>query len=516
MVKIGRLYVCVYKVLTQFTPSIYKAYTLTSIFVAFIRLYLFKKLDILVVRSFIGPFVGTLFIAIFILTLQFFWLYIDDMVGKGLNFITLLKLIGFVFLHVLPLALPIAMLLSSIITFGNLGETFEIVAIKAAGISLLRFMRPLFIVTIGITITAFIFLNYFIPYAELKLETLKHDIILKQPSFDIKEGVFYNKLNGYVIRVGKKEQDSIIKNVVIFEKNNQLQDNFITAESGIMRVQKNSNYLTFVLKNGWRYQEKGTRGMPETDFVRMGFTEYTKLLDLSSLNMNKTNEDVFEQNAKMLSVRQIDKALDSIVKKNSNYKERSKIELKPYFAYLQYEDSVWKKEPKTTAKQLGLNDSLKKIVYARVIDIFTSAKNNFSGLHSDYQLKAQNQRTYKIEWQKRFTFSFACIVLFLIGAPLGSIIRKGGLGTPLVFAIAFFAVFHLLNTFGERLSNSGVTSTFVGMWLSALVLLPIGFFLIFKAMRDSQLFNNEFYFRLFKQLKQHIADRKEKKNSSTI
>lgn len=473
---------------------------------------MFKKLDTLVVKAFIGPFIGTLFIAIFILTLQFFWLYIDDMVGKGLNFFTLLKLIGLVFLHVLPLALPISMLLSSIITFGNLGETFEIVAIKAAGISLLRFMRPLFIVTIGITIVAFIFLNYFIPYAELKLETQKHDIILKQPAFDIKEGVFYNKLNGYVIRVGKKEKDSIIKNVIIFEENSQLQDNFITAESGIMRVEKNSNYLTFILKNGWRYQEKGTRGAGETDFIRMGFSEYTKLLDLSSLQLNKTNESVFEQNAKMLSVRQIDKAIDSIVKKSSNFKEKSKAELQAYFTYVRFEDSVWNKAEKFKEKKLIASDSLKKIMYARAVDVFTSVKNNYSGIHADYQLKAQSQRTYKIEWQKRFTLSIACIVLFLIGAPLGSIIRKGGLGTPLVFAIAFFAVFHLLNTFGERLSNSGVTSTFLGIWMSTFVLLPIGLFLIFKAMRDSQLFNNEFYFRVFRKMKIRF----EKKTNSAL
>jgi lipopolysaccharide export system permease protein len=245
----------------------------------------------------------------------------------------------------------------------------------------------------------------------------------------------------------------------------------------------------------------------------MGFSEYTKLLDLSSLQMNKTNESVFEQNAKMLSVRQIDKAIDSIIKKSSNYKQRSKAELQAYFTYLRFEDSIWKKTEVPKEKTLVASDSLKRIMYARAVDVFTSVKNNYSGIHADYQLKAQSQRTYKIEWQKRFTLSIACIVLFLIGAPLGSIIRKGGLGTPLVFAIAFFAVFHLLNTFGERLSNSGVTSTFLGIWMSTFVLLPIGFFLIIKAMRDSQLFNNEFYFRLFRQLKAGFGKRKA--NSTT-
>ncbi|MFY8090571.1 MAG: LptF/LptG family permease [Chitinophagaceae bacterium] len=459
---------------------------------------MFKKLDILVIRAFIGPFLATFLLAIFILTLQFFWLYIDDMVGKGLNFTTFIKLIGLVVLHGFPLAMPIAMLLSSIMTFGNLGETFEIVAIKSAGISLLRFMKPLLYVAVIITIFTFLCLNYFIPVAELKLEALKHDIIVAQPALDIKEGVFYNKLNGYVVRVGKKENDSIIKNIVIFEKNNTLQDYIITAERGVMRVSPNKKFLEFTLYNGWRVLEKGYKGAEKTDFIRMGFKEYKKLLDLSSLQMNKTKEEVFQKNARMLSIRQIDKNLDSVNKQGNIYEARSKIELLPYLNFLKYRDTGWTNIPlKKSAKAFVLPDSVKRSCYEKAANSLSIARSLQNTILGDYKMRNNYLLSYKIEWQKRFTLSLACFVMFLIGAPLGSIIRKGGLGTPLIFAIAFFVLFHLLNTFGERFSKEEVMKPIFGIWLSIYVLIPIATFLLVKAMKDSQLFNNEYYFRVF-------------------
>ena len=204
-----------------------------------------KKLDILIIRSFIGPFIGAFLISLFVLTMQFFWLYIDDLVGKGLDLPTLLYLIGLVTLSWVPVALPLALLFSSIMTFGNLGESFELVAIKAAGIPLVRFMRPLVVITIFLSGLAFLFANNIIPVTQLKLATLKFDIIVAKPAIDIKEGVFYDKLDGYVIKLGKKEKnDSVIHDIVLFEKNYSLQDNVLFAESGIMRVTKDKKYLT--------------------------------------------------------------------------------------------------------------------------------------------------------------------------------------------------------------------------------------------------------------------------------
>src|SRR3989337_4014579 len=196
-----------------------------------------KKLDTLILKAFIGPFVATFFITLFVLTLQFFWLYIDDLVGKGLDLITIGKLTSYVAAYNIPLALPLAILISSIMTFGNLGETFELVAIKSAGIPLIRFMAPLFFTTLLLCGAAFLFNNNIIPVATLKMNTLKYDIIMAKPSFDIKEGVFYDKIEGFVIKGGKKEKNgTTIRNVIIYEKNYALQDNIVVAQSGEMKV----------------------------------------------------------------------------------------------------------------------------------------------------------------------------------------------------------------------------------------------------------------------------------------
>lgn len=472
---------------------------------------MFKKLDILIIKAFVAPFFATFTIAVFIFTLQFFWVYLDDMVGKGLDAIILLKLIGFVVLHCIPLVLPLAMLLSSIMTFGNLGETFEIVAIKSAGISLLRFMRPLILISCFITMIAFILLNNVIPVAELKLETLKHDIIVKQPAFDIKEGVFYNKLRGFVIKIGKKEKDdSTIKNVVIFEGNNLIQDNLITAESGVMRVTEDQKFLEFILYNGCRYQEKGQPGSIQTDYIRMGFKQYSKLLDLSSLQIGKSNENGLEKNPKMLSVRQLDYTIDSIKKTARLLENKFAGNVTSMFDFTKYVDTGWLKKDTFKTKNVPtfskiIPDSIKLSIYQNSISSINIATEKTSMLANDFKQKNESLRAHEIEWHKRFTYSVACLLLFFIGAPLGSIIRKGGLGTPLIFAIIFFAIFYLLNTFGEKFSKEQVLSAFGGIWLSTAVLLPIAIFLIYKASKDSQLFNNEFYFRLFRKIKAAIA-----------
>src|SRR5690606_27544959 len=218
--------------------------------------------------------------------MQFFWLYIDDFVGKGLGIGLIFEFIWYQSAVLVPLALPLSVLLSSIMTFGNLGESFELVAIKSAGISLLRFMRPLFIVTLFICGIAFLFSNYIIPVANLKSRTLLADIVYAKPSFDLKEGVFYDKLNGFAIKIGEKEKnDSVINDIIIYESNSGLQDNFIVAANGVMRISENKRFMEFVLKDGWRYEEKGNMASPSTEYIRLGFTEYKKQFDLSSFGL---------------------------------------------------------------------------------------------------------------------------------------------------------------------------------------------------------------------------------------
>jgi lipopolysaccharide export system permease protein len=476
-----------------------------------------KKLDRLILKAFIGPFIATFFITLFVLVLQFFWLYIDDIVGKDIDLVTIAQLIGWLSATLVPLALPLAVLLSSIMTFGNLGETFELVAIKSAGIPLLRFMRPLFITSLAICGIAFLFNNYFIPVANLKLNTLKYDIIISKPAFDIKEGIFYDKIDGYVIKIGKKEKkNDTIRNVVIYEKNAALQDNMIVANTGEMKVSSDKRFLEFYLHNGWRYSEKGDRNSINTEFVRLGFDDYKKVFDLSSFKIQKTEDSVFKDNWRMLSIRQLNHAIDSLHRNEKQNKEFLQKQVLLYLSFPVLLDSNWNNynSPPGKAKVFldMIPDSAKSNVFDKAIAQVNALHTVLETKSSDFDTKKKELDLHLIEWHRKFTMSIACLVLFLIGAPLGSIIRKGGLGTPLVFAIVFFVIFFLLNNFGEKLSKQDVLLPVSGMWLATFILVPIGIFLTYKAMRDSQLFNQEFYFRFLGNFRKMV---KEKFNRGT-
>jgi lipopolysaccharide export system permease protein len=571
---------------------------------------LFKKLDILIIKAFIGPFLATFFVTLFVLVLQFMWLYIDDFVGKGLDTFTVLRMLMYVAATTVPLALPLAVLLSSIMTLGNLGETYELVAIKSAGISLLRFLSPLFFVSIGITIVAFYFNNDVLPYANLKMNTLKYDIIVSKPAFAIKEGVFYDKIEGFVIKIGKKERDdSTIRNVVIYEQNtNGLQDNMIIADSGTMVVSPDKQSLIFTLRDGSRYQEKGERGSTGTDLIRTSFHTYKKILDLSSFRMNKTEDSTFKDNYQMKSVIQLAKMIDSIKGVRDRYTHQAalgvarSLQFASYLdttgwdavekkrAYSKYllpidsvrdtlrrewavalrrqdstdraQDSIRKKQDSQRLAQQALDkerrksdpkgaapasagsappgaagtaagpvaapapgqapvyaasrisktppeprfsdlvpDSVRLNVMDKAINMISSAKVVVIQPAALYTNEKKTLLHHEEAWHEKFTMAVACLVMFLIGAPLGSIIRKGGIGMPLVFAVIFFVIFFLLNNFGRKFVGQAVLSPPAGMWMPTYVLTPIGLFLIYKALNDSQLFNKEFYFRLTKKIR---------------
>ncbi len=466
---------------------------------------MFKKLDKLIIKAFVGPFMATFFIALFILVIQFFWLYIDDFVGKGIDAITLMQFIGYVSTTLVPLSLPLGILLSSIMTFGNLGESFELVAIKSAGIPLLRFMQPVFFAAFVLAVIAFVFANNVIPVAELKMRTLLYDIRVAKPAFDIKEGVFYKKLDGYTIKIGKKDNDSIIRNVVIYEHTYALQDNIILAEKGTMTISPDQRFLNFNLENGWRYQEKGTAGTTQTDFYRIGFREYKKVFDLSSFLLNKTADSTFKRYYKMLSLQQLNTVVDSIRKLTVTQGKKSERELAAFLPVQSIPDTVWKKAkpfPQKFKKTSDLlADSIKYFVTSGMMSKISSFKSQVDYLAYDYVEQQKQLRLHDIERHRKFTLSFACIILFLIGAPLGSIIRKGGIGLPLVISVLFFIAFHITNTIGEKMVKEDVLTPFAGMWLSTLILIPIGMFLTWKAMQDSQLFNTEFYYRILRKLK---------------
>jgi lipopolysaccharide export system permease protein len=596
---------------------------------------LFKKLDILIIKAFIGPFIATFFITTFVLVLQFMWLYIDDVVGKGIDTFTVLRLLLYVAATVVPLALPLAVLLSSIMTLGNLGETYELVAIKSAGISLLRFLRPLAVISFIITIIAFFFNNNVLPISNLKMQTLKYDIIVSKPAFDIKEGVFYDRIEGFVIKIGKKEKDdSTIRNVVIYEQNNNgQQDNMIVADSGTMVVTPDKQSLVFTLESGWRYQEKGERNVyAGTELIRMGFKRYKKVMDLSSFKMNQTNDSAFKGNFNMFTLPQLGHAIDSlkkVVQKNVdaiNLISRRVYQFPHYLdttGWAQVENKelndphllkyswardsltkLWTRDrkiidstqkarkaqaeaaqkaqaeaahkaqelakanaakakghptssgpghpaaathapattatskPASSAKPAAVTpagpaaipgpaltiggapvtkdppgvrindlipDSERLNVVNRTIDAINQIKGETAVPYNFYSSQDHNLLQHEMAWHEKITLAVACMVMFLIGAPLGSIIRKGGIGLPLVFAVVFFVIFFLLNNFGKKLASSNVLTPANGLWLATYVLTPMGLFLVYKALHDSQLFNKEFYFRLTRKLRPFLA-----------
>ncbi len=569
-----------------------------------------KKLDKLIIKSFIGPFVATFFITLFVLVMQFFWLWIDDFVGKGLDALTILTFIWYQSAVLIPLALPLSVLLSSLMTFGNLGETFELVAIKSAGISLLRFMSPLFVVAVAIGIGAFLFSNFVIPVANLKARTLLADIVLAKPAFAIQEGVFYDKLDGFAIKIGTKEpNDSVIRDVIVYEQSNSLQDNFIVAKSGIMKPSPDKHFLDIHFKNGWRYQERGNASDSSTEYIRLGFKDYKKQFDISSFNFKASADSNNRNNERVYSMRQLDVAIDSMARFAKADKERFDLNMMTSFGLLAYPDSVTegttipdsvfnfrknkadymgitgfrraiarqvadslkrklkntthiRKKPKiavpdtrktasvradtaskprtdstrtiaapdsagkvagkdsasarkkdsahahaallSTKKETKdpnsfdavLPDSARQSINERALGVISSAKSNIETNENNLGEQFKELRRYKIEWHRKISLALACVVLFMIGAPLGSIIRKGGLGTPLIFAITFFMIFYFVSTRGEKLAKEGVMTPFHGMWLATYVLVPIGLFLTYKAMHDSNLFNKEFYIRL--------------------
>jgi len=470
-----------------------------------------KKLDKLILKAFIGPFVVTFFITFFVFVMQKLWVYVDDLVGKGLDFFTIGKFLCYAGASLLILSMPIAILISSIMTFGNLGENFQLVAVKSSGVSLLRFMRPLIwfsLVLCGIT---FLFANYVIPYANLEFRTLYFDIGHKQPTLDFKPGSFYTQIPGYSIKVGRKDKDGkTLYNVVIFESFNSLQDNCIIAERATV-TSSEKNMLEFTMYNGTRYEEQGSTTDTSTDFTQLAFKQYKKRFDLSSLQMMNTSDSLFKNDAKMFTLHQLNRAIDSSQNMKDSIETRTFKSMDNYIKYFDPPDSVWQKAIVQSVKPGKLSDhipdSIKRTIFSSALGTAYSLKGELQFSNAEISSLSDNLRDSDIEWQRKFALSFSCLILFFIGAPLGSIIQKGGFGLPLVFAIIFFLAFHLLNVFGEQFAKNGTLSVFTGMWLSVICLTPVGAFLTYKAMNDSQLFNKEFYLRPFKKLRAAILNR---------
>ena len=472
-----------------------------------------KQVDKLLLRSFIGPFVITFFIALFVLVMQFLWKYIDDLVGKGLELSIIAELIFYASAGLVPLALPLSILLSSIMTFGNLGEHYELVALKSAGVSLIRIMASLIILVIFLSFVAFWFSNYMLPKANLKYGVLLYDVTHKRPAFDIQPGIFYNGIDGFSIRAkGKGEDSRTLFDVLIYDHTKgKGNTNVIVAEKAEMYPDPNGNFLTFKLYNGYQYEEMQSKPKPRLDedfeHTRTGFKLYNKVFDMSGFAMKNTSEDLFKKNYQMLNVFQLQYAIDSLDKEIDKRIVTMRKHVNPYISIIN--DTVRMAKLDSLRKLNRLNSvddgailaslpaDKRKDVLQRATSIARNVKGFSNVAKRDISIKEKSQNKFTMEWHRKIVLSFACIVLFFVGAPLGAITKKGGLGLPMVLAIIFFIIYHLLSTVGKKLAEEFILSPFAGMWLATLILTPFGIFLTQKALNDRSIVNIDQYISFF-------------------
>jgi lipopolysaccharide export system permease protein len=483
-----------------------------------------KKLNKLLLISYIGPFFATFFVALFILLMMFVFKYIDDLVGKGLPWYTVAKLMIYASANQVPLALPLAVLLSSIMTFGNFSEHFELVAAKSAGVSLQRFMRPLIVLVIVISIGAFLFSNYMLPIANLKFGALLYDITHSKPALSIKPGVFYRGIDGYSIKVGKKDANGdTLRNVMIYDQSD-LKGNIklIYADKCTMRMSTDTTVMLADLFNGHSYEDVQDQRNSFYPVMRSTFEREVVRFSLESFKMIKTNENLFKDNFQMLNLRQLSTERDSLVAEKDRRAKELSVTVAPMYGFIR--DTIKPKMPQVASLPIhkdsiiltskNILDNFPKSDRARIADnalnLARTAKSYVDNMTKDMESRSKLIARFEIEWQRKLSLSFACILMFFIGAPFGAIVRKGGLGMPMTASALIFITYHIITTIGEKYSRECVLPAYKGMWLSSLILLPLGIFLTYKATTDSAIFDKDAYVRSFNRVVKYLGRKKEK------
>ncbi|MDQ3110219.1 MAG: LptF/LptG family permease [Bacteroidota bacterium] len=467
-----------------------------------------KTLQKFIFKSYLPPFALTFVISVFILFMQFLWKWIDELVGKGLEWTIIVELFSFAALQMIPLALPMAVLLSSLMAFGNMAEHYELAALKSAGISLVRIMRPLILFTVFITAGAFLFSNYVLPYINLKAMSTLYDIHQQKPALNIKEGVFNSLVDGYSIRIDKIEEDGqVLKGIMIYDHSAQAGNVLLTvAEYGKMSTTTDNSFLVMELKNGETYQEmwSAENASVTKPFVRIKFKEQIARIDLSGLKMVRTNAELFKENDKMLTGGQLLSYIDTM--KQSVRDDKSRFYVALSSAYLPRTKLYWKSLDTVKAKtKTGdflqeLSAAEKSKAYELAMNNARNCKANVDSKLNEIDAEEKSIIRFKIEYWRKWSLSFACLIMFFIGAPLGALIRKGGLGLPVVISIICFLLFWVMSIVGEKLAKEGTIPAEFGMWFGCLTFLPLGIWLTKKATADSGMFDSGGIFNRIKNL----------------
>ncbi len=461
----------------------------------------------------------TFFIVLFIVLMQFLWRYIDDLVGKGLSFGTLAELFFYAALSMVPMALPLAILLASLMTFGNMGEKSELTAIKASGVPLIKAMAPLIVLVSAIAVGAFFFQNDVLPRAQVKMWTLLFSARQKSPELEIPEGAFYDQIPGYNLYVKDKDRETgLMKGVMIYDVHGGGSNaTILTADSARLAFTKDMRYLYLHLWHGEQFEnlrEQATadRNVP---FRRESFADKEILIPFDA-NFNKIDEGGMKSQYIGKNISELSHSLDSISMRidsiGADSKRQFVRQLFPVLAVRPENTPVYKLPSevqyqlgtpagkKQSAPPLNLDSLLEKMSPSKQDKIFAQAESNMTMRGTEQEFRAIQMedekgryRRHEIELIKKFTLSVACLIFLFIGAPLGAIIRKGGLGTPLVISVLLFLVYYIIDNTGYKLARDGHWVIWAGMWLSTFVLLPLGIFVTYKAMNDSSVFNADLY-----------------------
>ena len=429
-----------------------------------------KTLDKFILKSYIGPMILTFFIVSFIFLMNFLWLYIDDLVGKGLDFGVILELLGYASATTIPMSLPLATLLAAIMTMGNLGENNELLAMKSAGISLPRILAPLTVLVVFIAIGSFFASNNLVPYAWKQMNALIADIRQQKQTIEFKDGAFFNGIDDMSIRVGHQDRETgLLNDVLIYDTRNQSKNGTMSttiADSGYIRLSDDKKYLLVTLYKGERYEtRRDYQWYNESQFTQQTFDMQNAVIPLEGFDFERSSSDRFSHGTQTQSIARLEKV------------QRKDI----------------------------LNNALMKA---------KNSRNAINYEEDSYKQNLNNLYRSEIEWHRKVSLPVSVMIFFLIGAPLGAIIRKGGLGMPVVVSVLLFVVYYIISMSGEKMARDGISTAFQGMWLSSFILLPIALYLIYKSTNDSNLFNMDWYRIQYAKLKEWVGRKRQHRKES--
>ncbi|MEF8804858.1 MULTISPECIES: LptF/LptG family permease [Bacteroides] len=471
-----------------------------------------KKLDIFIVKSFLMLFIGTFFICLFIFMMQFLWRYVDELVGKGLEMSVMAQFFFYSALTLVPVSLPLAVLLASLITFGNFGERYELLAMKAAGISLLKIMRPLAFFVCGLVGVSFYFQNVVGPIAQAKLGTLILSMKQKSPELDIPEGVFYSEIKDYNLKVAKKDRKTgMLYDVLIYNMKDGFENaHIIYADSGRLEMTADKQHLWLHLYSGDLFENLKAQSMKSQNvpYRRESFREKHTLIEFDS-DFNMADESIMSNQSSAKNMAMLQTSIDSMKVLGDSigrqyYREVAEGNFRPSYG-LSKEDTV--KIERADIQEYNVDSLYAAASLTQKQKVISSAASRAENVSSDLSFKKYTMenndyaiRKHKTEWHKKITISLSCLLFFFIGAPLGGIIRKGGLGMPVIVSVLVFIIYYIIDNTGYKMARDGKWVVWMGMWTSSAVLAPLGIFLTYKSNKDSVVLNADAYINWFKKI----------------